>query len=1460
MAEAANIDIEIDGRSAQAGAAIVVRSLSDIRSAANSLATDLDAVDKTILKLGQSLSGLGAGFGGLDKSMQSIASGIQKISGPTKLATGDLGELNKILQRSVNLYRELMKPANGGNGIPGIAAAVKTTSGHLDAIAQKSNDLSNRIQNDTQTVEQLTKKTESLYDELTSKVKSNLEETFDWVLEWANKFSTAVTVAFSLVAVVKFVNFIRETKGTFTALWPVISGVAKSLSKVLVPAIQMVRNGFLALTAVAWANPIVAIIGVVALAIAGIATYIYQNWDVLSDWGGHFVSLGDVITAVFDEITDRFSYWTKLFKVDVKLIVATAKLEFQLMGEFFVTVFKRMGAWVDSFKNYFGDVFSNIGDIWNAIWDRDFSKAKALAATEITFKGPDGSFAEAFKKGVKEAYEESDIPGLLNDKAGIEKEFAHLRGGIMASLDRRLAEKEESRMAEDRLAAMKAPENKALAQAEDASEAQLDQLDKIQQTTAAQNKLITDQTQVIQGGTSSVPDAGVQPPVAGVPATACCEEIKALISRLGEPAVAGGKAAGKVIYGNSGEDRNPGQILQLERQWVQQSNELLENQHQLTLAEQDSVVFALEGIEAGAEQLNLGDDLLAQGQERLAVEDDLLSRLGDQNDAYGKLADSAKDGQQQLADGFFQPFADGLRQVKGLISSVFDDLFAGNLKKAKDYWQAFVDIGKNALKNFANTTLTSFSNFAQQTLTNAIFGSTGGSNSNSLSNGDDGLGFGDVLSYGTKAYDFLSGSYDGLISEIGTQVSALGTGSTAAAEAAAIYGTEAASLGAVGSGGAYGTAAGAGSTAAGATPALAVGGFWAAFAVAAAIIIDGFFKTVDNNPNPRVQSNFGVGDDGQLITASSKLTDIGQEDGQVIVDQFNDVITGLMNDMIDSFDLTLTEFEDGAAQLIYSKNNGFQTKINGELVKDFAEKESSPFIAEPGGDPQTVMRFSKGEEAFAEAIADFITRFTEAFTEEGELPETMAKVFANTTAETLEEFLADVNFGIGFETMFKPVQQFVEKTAGPFEIAFDALNEQFDATREKAEELGLELGTLNANIDKATAKFAQDFDKFIGQQIAGITTPVLGELVALQQQTTTAMDEALAVGGDVLQVAELYTLMLADISGAQGDAASEAEASIASFTGLAEQLRDFRSSLLLGDLSTLSPLGKLDENRAQFEDVSRRAQLGDIDAIGDLPGVAQSFLEASQFYNASSEAYASDFAQVMDVLDTTETVAERQVSIAEDQLSALSSIDTGISVMQDAIMTVLERAFAGEQDLGLNPARNTILAAASGYTGDFGNGGFGAFATQTTQGQDLGNNPTLNRLLAAASNFTGDFGGGRFQQYIQGASGLEKQAAREIMLAQGLVPGFNTEGVIRTPTIAADNIMPLFRMNQNEEHHIVRRGRYEEQTNVLTEVRDLLKLMIEHNGAIASETIIKLNNLLDATDETRAELERSNAA
>lgn len=102
-------------------------------------------------------------------------------------------------------------------------------------------------------------------------------------------------------------------------------------------------------------------------------------------------------------------------------------------------------------------------------------------------------------------------------------------------------------------------------------------------------------------------------------------------------------------------------------------------------------------------------------------------------------------------------------------------------------------------------------------------------------------------------------------------------------------------------------------------------------------------------------------------------------------------------------------------------------------------------------------------------------------------------------------------------------------------------------------------------------------------------------------------------------------------------------------------IRSFKDSLLLGSLSTLTPMQKMAEAQRQYEDTLAKAKTGDAAAQSALTAAATAYLTANQVVKSSSDAYAADAARVQADLAALAAIAGAQLSDAQKQLTALDT-------------------------------------------------------------------------------------------------------------------------------------------------------------------------------------------------------------
>jgi hypothetical protein len=134
------------------------------------------------------------------------------------------------------------------------------------------------------------------------------------------------------------------------------------------------------------------------------------------------------------------------------------------------------------------------------------------------------------------------------------------------------------------------------------------------------------------------------------------------------------------------------------------------------------------------------------------------------------------------------------------------------------------------------------------------------------------------------------------------------------------------------------------------------------------------------------------------------------------------------------------------------------------------------------------------------------------------------------------------------------------------------------------------------------------------------------------------------------------------------DAISKMSDLAKTFKDFAKQISDFRSGLLLGSLSTATPLEKLSAAKTDYSKTLAAAMGGDKDALGKLTSSASTYLEQAKSMYASSSTYTDIFNQVNQQLADAEKYAGDTADLAQQQVDALNAhtqilanIDAGIS-------------------------------------------------------------------------------------------------------------------------------------------------------------------------------------------------------
>lgn len=145
----------------------------------------------------------------------------------------------------------------------------------------------------------------------------------------------------------------------------------------------------------------------------------------------------------------------------------------------------------------------------------------------------------------------------------------------------------------------------------------------------------------------------------------------------------------------------------------------------------------------------------------------------------------------------------------------------------------------------------------------------------------------------------------------------------------------------------------------------------------------------------------------------------------------------------------------------------------------------------------------------------------------------------------------------------------------------------------------------------------------------------------------------------------------------------------------------FKDSLLLGSLSTLTPVQKAAEAQRQYEATLAKARTGDTAAQSALQAAASAYLTADQVIKASSDGYAADAAKVQADLAALAAVAGGQASDAERQMAALDAQVGALITINDSVKEgarSVAQAIAELARLGYTGVVHADGAAAAGFS------------------------------------------------------------------------------------------------------------------------------------------------------------------
>jgi phage-related minor tail protein len=186
---------------------------------------------------------------------------------------------------------------------------------------------------------------------------------------------------------------------------------------------------------------------------------------------------------------------------------------------------------------------------------------------------------------------------------------------------------------------------------------------------------------------------------------------------------------------------------------------------------------------------------------------------------------------------------------------------------------------------------------------------------------------------------------------------------------------------------------------------------------------------------------------------------------------------------------------------------------------------------------------------------------------------------------------------------------------------------------------------------------AQDLTTESGRKTYAGLIAISGAFAQLYADTQTASSGISDLVSQLQSVAQETMALIDQQISLSKSAANTARQTAQAYRGIIDQLQKSVADLKQSDLSPLLPQDKLDEARVQLEQLFVKAKGGDQTALQALPDSAKTFLQASREFNASSQAYTSDFARVMEILATAQGTSTDQAN-QQDYMGALLDFQT----------------------------------------------------------------------------------------------------------------------------------------------------------------------------------------------------------
>ncbi len=398
----------------------------------------------------------------------------------------------------------------------------------------------------------------------------------------------------------------------------------------------------------------------------------------------------------------------------------------------------------------------------------------------------------------------------------------------------------------------------------------------------------------------------------------------------------------------------------------------------------------------------------------------------------------------------------------------------------------------------------------------------------------------------------------------------------------------------------------------------------------------GLAKGVLFKKTPRASASISVGDSGRATAGAATSKDGGNKEGVTAAAKAG---SSLFNQFAEQFDSYLKAGNYGTfgeAKIKGDDNNKFYS-VTGRV-----DKKGRP-IGVRGVD---YLNTNDEDELQAFALRKQISsgKF-------GDLDPIYQKIASASSATSTADLNSDLNVG-------KNYLAFVEAGKQQSELARNVtqLGKSYNSLTRQSRALGLATDDLTTSYNTQMKRLKDDFNRSISQGILAIEDPIMAEFNDLLKAYRDSVSDAVAVGGDLVQVEKLYGLQRLELMKKyQQDANNNIRAA---FTDLVTQLTATSNSPLNAETV-------LRNSRDNFTDLQAQFGRGDYTNIGKLNDTATNYLNAAQGVFASSTDYFSIFGQVTEYLKTMAATAAVRSGTAPEDLPGLPSVDSLVNELKN---------------------------------------------------------------------------------------------------------------------------------------------------------------------------------------------------